>query len=53
MQPHKVRKDVEELNKIVFWLDGWRDRGRDPVKPSPPAQAGNVTPLRDPRYHSR
>ena len=53
MQPHKVRKDIDELNKIVFWLDGWRDRGKDPVKPSPPAQSGNVTPIRDPRYHSR
>lgn len=26
LQPHKVRKDILELEKIIAWLDCWRDR---------------------------
>ena len=26
MQPYRVRKDMEELEKIVTWLDGWEER---------------------------
>lgn len=26
MQPYKVRKDITELEKIVEWLDGWKER---------------------------
>ena len=53
MQPHKVRREIDELNKIVFWLDGWRDRGREPHRPAPPAQSGNVTVLHSSRFRSR
>ena len=26
MQPHKVKKDIVELEKIITWLDGWQER---------------------------
>jgi chromosome partitioning protein len=26
MQPYKVRKDIAELENIVEWLDGWKER---------------------------
>jgi chromosome partitioning protein len=26
MQPSRVRKDMDELEKIVDWLDGWKER---------------------------
>lgn len=26
MQPYKVRKDIAELEKIIEWLDGWKER---------------------------
>jgi len=29
MQPSRVRPDVEQLEKIVKWLDGWPDRRRN------------------------
>jgi len=29
MQPSRVRPDVEQIEKIVTWLDGWQERRRD------------------------
>jgi len=29
MQPSRVKKDVEEIEKIVTWLEAWPDRRRD------------------------
>ncbi len=26
MQPSRVRPDVEQIDKIVSWLDGWEER---------------------------
>ncbi|MGI9203648.1 MAG: AAA family ATPase [Woeseiaceae bacterium] len=26
LQPYKVRKDIAELDKVVEWLDGWKER---------------------------
>lgn len=53
MQPYKVRKDIDELKKIVFWLDSWRDRGSDmqlaPARPKP----SNVTMLHNPLLRKR
>lgn len=44
MQPSRVRKDVEQIDKIVNWLDGWEERrkrsveitniSRHPISPS-------------------
>ena len=52
MQPHRVRKDIDELKKIVFWLDAWRDRGRDYQGMQPAERPNNVTPLHKPRLNS-
>ena len=38
MAPHKVRKDMDAMNQIIYWLDSWQDRGRDHRRP-PPADA--------------
>jgi hypothetical protein len=29
MQPSRVKKDVEEIEKIVSWLDAWPSRRRN------------------------
>lgn len=52
MPPHKVRKDIDELKKIVFWLDSWRDRGRERQNPGSSGQPSNVTVLRKSRFQS-
>jgi chromosome partitioning protein len=31
MQPSRVRSDMEQMDKIVHWLDGWPERRRDSV----------------------
>lgn len=42
MQPSKVKPDVQEINRIVDWLDGWEERRRqslettDIVRPARP-----------------
>lgn len=46
MQPSRVRKDMEQLEKIVEWLDGWRDRRYCPPKPRAVAPAANVSLFR-------
>lgn len=48
MQPYKVRKDIEELEKIITWLDGWRDRRYKSPDSSLIEQAPNVTIFRKP-----
>ncbi len=40
MSPSKVRQDVEQLDRIVEWLDGWQSRRR---QPSGVAQLGSKT----------
>jgi len=37
MQPHRVRYDVEQLDRIVKWLDSWSDRRKS---------AANITGIR-------
>jgi chromosome partitioning protein len=31
MQPSRVKKDVEQIEKIVSWLEAWPERRRDPT----------------------
>jgi len=31
MQPSRVRQDVEQIDKVVAWLDAWPDRRRAPT----------------------
>ena len=48
MQPYKVRKDMEQLDKIVTWLDCWRERRISSADPVPFADTTNVTHFRKP-----
>jgi chromosome partitioning protein len=48
MQPHKVRKDMEQLEKVVEWLDGWQERRYKSTESDLIEQAPNVTELRKP-----
>ena len=48
LQPHKVRKDMAELDKIIAWLDSWKERRRDPLADYVGMEAANVTPFRKP-----
>jgi len=52
MQPYKVRKDREELEKIVTWLDTSPiDRG-DLFNPRPAEPPSNVTLLHKPQFNA-
>src|SRR6056297_64546 len=44
MKPYRVRKDLEHLDRIVAWLDGWRSRdpGAGTQEPGP-GEAGTAT----------
>ncbi len=46
LPPHKVRKDIAELEKIVDWLDGWKERRYRTADTSIIEQLPNVTILR-------
>ncbi len=48
MPPYKVRKDLEQLDQVVQWLDGWAERRRDPAEKRRIEQASNVTLFRKP-----
>jgi chromosome partitioning protein len=52
MQPHKVKKDVVEMEKIVDWLDGWKERRQGLVDTTIIERSPNVTVLRKPDYRS-
>ncbi len=42
MQPSRVRQDVEQIDRIVQWLDAWPERR---TKPAPGAIAGGPQPV--------
>ena len=54
MQPSRVKQDVEQIEKIVAWLDAWPERRRDPTSvtsiDSEPKVAGPL--LRRPSFGS-
>ena len=52
MQPHKVRKDREELEKIITWLDTPPIDRRELLNPSPAAPPSNVTLLHKPQFNA-
>ena len=52
MQPYKVKKDVVELEKIVEWLDGWKERRQGAADTTIIERSPNVTVLRKPEYSS-
>ncbi|MDH4255079.1 MAG: hypothetical protein OEX13_11235, partial [Gammaproteobacteria bacterium] len=53
MPGYKVQKDLDELQKVIDWLDSWPNRRRDlhdtGVSNKP---AGNVTVLHNPLINS-
>jgi chromosome partitioning protein len=52
MTPYKVRKDMEQLEKIVTWLDEWQNRRLDPRETGVTKSLSNVTVLRKPGFTS-
>jgi polysaccharide chain length determinant protein (PEP-CTERM system associated) len=48
MTPYKVKKDMEQLEKIIEWLDRWKDRRYQTSDSSIIEQSPNVTMLRKP-----
>ncbi|HEX9852340.1 MAG TPA: hypothetical protein VGA68_04970, partial [Woeseiaceae bacterium] len=52
MQPHKVKKDLEQLELIIEWLNGWRERRRSSMDPGSVHHATNVTTLHKPNVGS-
>ena len=52
MQPYKVKKDMVELEKIVDWLDGWKERRYRTSDTSAIERSPNVTVLRKPEFGS-
>jgi len=53
MQPHKVRQDMEQLEKVIEWLDAWRERRYDPTESGVFEKPTNVTPFRKPGTSAR
>jgi chromosome partitioning protein len=41
---YKARRDIEDLSKIVAWLDRWRIRGQDTLRQSTPDEVGPSLP---------
>lgn len=52
MPPHKVRKDIGQLEQIIEWLDDWQGRRRNPAEQRRIEQAANVTIFRKPGMRS-
>lgn len=52
MQPSRVRDDLEQLQKIADWLDGWQNRRRDSGVAGGRPTSGNVTVLPNSRFNS-
>jgi len=52
LQPHKVRKDMVELEKIMDWLDGWKERRYRTRETTLIENSPNVTMLRKPSFGS-
>lgn len=48
LQPHRVRKDMEQLEKIIDWLDAWEDRRYRPTDSAIIERSPNVTMFRKP-----
>ena len=48
MPPHKVREDMEQIERIVEWLNDWKDRRYDPTLSGVFDPPTNVTAFRKP-----
>jgi chromosome partitioning protein len=52
MAPYRVRKDIEQLEKVVGWLDGWQNRRHESSEPQTSVDRSNVTPFPKSRFSS-
>ena len=54
MQPSRVKTDVEQIEKIVSWLDAWPERRRDPTSVTSISKKPKLRPslLRRPSFGS-
>lgn len=52
MPPHRVRKDIEQLEQVTKWLDSWRDRRGQQSNDDAIGQSTNVTVLHKPKFSS-
>jgi chromosome partitioning protein len=54
MAPHKVKKDIEQLELVIGWLDDWQHRREHamPTAAIPQPNAANVTVLHKQRFGS-
>jgi hypothetical protein len=52
MPPHKIRQDIEQIERIVHWLDSWRERRRSSMHPDSVHHGSNVTALHKPSFGS-
>ncbi len=52
MPPHRVKKDIEQLELVIQWLDDWQNRREDamPTGTYPEPNAANVTVLHKSRF---
>ncbi len=48
MPPYKVGEDMEQIEKIIEWLDGWKDRRYDPAESGIFDNLSNVHVFRKP-----
>ncbi len=48
MTPYKVKKDIEQLDQIIQWLDGWKERRYRTSDSAMIEQSDNVTMFRKP-----
>ena len=52
MQPHKVKKDIEQLEQVVQWLDKHQERRLGPADRRCSEPVSNVTEFRKPGWRS-
>jgi len=52
LQPHKVKKDMVQIEKIIDWLDSWQDRRYRTEESAMIEQSPNVTMFRKPGTRS-
>ncbi len=52
MPPHRVRKDIEQLEQVAEWLDDWNNRRSQRFEGEALDQTSNVTVLHKPKFTS-
>ncbi|MBT8080700.1 MAG: AAA family ATPase [Gammaproteobacteria bacterium] len=50
LPPYRIRQDIDELNKIMTWLDSWPHRREHRGMPGDYDRPSNVTPIKRNRF---